>query len=178
MNLDQTRFDRAPNYSKIKDPAEDLREDRYYVEPHFNFGYWIRSSRVLNPNPKSLPDSQIKQTVGRIDRDALSFHVNVRANLIREWDQQLPAIASRQNQEIRPARSHYSCDWSQLSPIGSHHFRPDYLSLKELPIRKGLHISFSNHQATASQTLRSRHCVITFKLQYHALVVKPMVLDF
>src|SRR5437867_2434922 len=29
MNLNQVRFDRTPNYSKIKDPAEDLREDRY-----------------------------------------------------------------------------------------------------------------------------------------------------
>jgi len=41
MNLNQARFDRAPNYSKIKDPAEDLREDRYYVEPHLDSGFWI-----------------------------------------------------------------------------------------------------------------------------------------
>jgi hypothetical protein len=38
MNFDQARFHRTPNYSKVKDPAEDLREDRYNVELHFNLG--------------------------------------------------------------------------------------------------------------------------------------------
>ena len=38
-NLDQARFGRTANYSKVKDRGEDLRKYRYDIEPHFNFGF-------------------------------------------------------------------------------------------------------------------------------------------
>jgi hypothetical protein len=35
VNLNQACLDRAPHYSKIKDPVKDLRKDRYNIKPHF-----------------------------------------------------------------------------------------------------------------------------------------------
>src|SRR6185295_8605610 len=53
-NLNQARFDRTTNYSKVKDRGKDFRKNRYDIELHFNLAFRFQSFGFsARPDPKS-----------------------------------------------------------------------------------------------------------------------------
>src|SRR6185369_5278536 len=122
-DLEQVRLDRAANYSKVKDLDENLREDRYDVEPH--------DSSLIGNRGLLIRRLQFQKSFRRRNRDALCRYINLRTDIIGEGNQMFTPILALHNQKVRASGSQKARDETELSSIARHHFRAYQLTLKE-----------------------------------------------